>query len=713
MDATAGSTTVVVDSTASHLTVERDGRPLIEGEVCVRLGDGATVGLNSGDPSLTTTADIDAVDGAVDVTLSVTNESDAPRRLVAFDLIDGTASFGGDSRVFTHGYQSWSPTATLSLGERFPPESPAARPQMVDLTASEDALTSHGLTALSGEPGTVSLGFLDHERYLSRFEIRAPDSEFGTTFKANCPGDGIELAPGESLSSATLRIDATRSVPGALNAVTETIANRMGACVPDHAPTGWCSWYHYFTDVTAEDVRANLDALETWDVEFDVVQLDDGYEVAFGDWRTLDAGFDDMASLREDIVTAGYTPGLWLAPFYVQADSALASEHPEWLVSNDGEPVDAGARHGPMYALDTTHPAVEDWLRTTFETVVEEWGFEYLKLDFLYAAALPGDRAADVTRATAYRRGLEIIRDVVDETFVLGCGAPQFASVGLVDAMRVGPDTAPYWRRAGESASQPAYENAIRNVLNRQFMHRRLWLNDPDCQLLRSTTELTSAERESFATVVALTGGTNVLSDALAEIDDDGRTLFERTLPPTTGGTVRGVGDRELPDRIVCERSADGAVAIAGFNWTAEPQTIRIDPTTYTESDEMVTWVALDGSHDGRGYLTPLEDHVVETTVPSHGTVLVHSVPSPSEARPVLVGAHHLANGTSQVRAVDWQEGTLQFDLDADRPMQFVVTTPEGWRLAETATTESGETVTVTATPGENHFEFTIADEGV
>jgi len=69
--------------------------------------------------------------------------------------------------------------------------------------------------------------------------------------------------------------------------------------------------------------------------------------------------------------------------------------------------------------------------------------------------------------------------------------------------------------RVGEPAG---IENAVRNTLTRNYLHRRWWLNDPDCQLVRDTSDLTAAEREAFATLVAATGGVNIFSDRLAEI---------------------------------------------------------------------------------------------------------------------------------------------------------------------------------------------------
>ncbi|WP_049898170.1 glycoside hydrolase family 36 protein [Halococcus agarilyticus] len=728
IERTAGETTVGYDPAAARLRVEGGGTTLAEGPLGVDVDgatapDGpATVAERDGcvravhDGDLETTVTLAPADGAVDVTVSITNDADEPVRLHGFHpLADATTPFGPTDRVFEHGYQSWTPTATLSLDERFPTEPPGNRPQMCDLAALADERTSHYLIALAGDSDTVTLGFLDHAAYLSRFDL---DTAEATRLSAVCPADGVALTPGETRSSAPLRIDATRSLPDALDALAATIGERMDARAAGSAPTGWCSWYHYFTDVSEPDIHENVDALQEWDLPVDVVQIDDGYETAFGDWRTLAPGFDDMARLREEITETGYTPGLWLAPFYVQADSELASSHPEWLVTDDGEPVDAGDRHGPMYGLDTTHPDVERWLATTFETIVEEWGFEYLKLDFLYAAALPGERYGDSTRASAYRQGLRTIREAVgEEVFVLGCGAPTFPSVGFVDAMRVGPDTAPYWRQADDPASEPAHENAVRNVLNRQFCHRRLWLTDPDCQLVRGTTDLTEAERRSFATVVALTGGANVFSDAIAEIDAAGRRLLERTLPPVTGGRVDGVGKDEFPDRLVCERQVDGTAAIAAFNWSDEPRTVSVDPAEWIDAGTTRTWSAFAGGVSGGA---------IERELPPHGVALAHC--APAHDRPHLLGARHLANAADRVSGVEWNgdrtTGTLAVSADAERPFELLAATPGDWRRASGRSAESdapvpddpaisgGSATWLTVEPGRTAFAFEQGEQG-
>ncbi len=59
------------------------------------------------------------------------------------------------------------------------------------------------------------------------------------------------------------------------------------------------------------------------------------------------------------------------------------------------------------------------------ETAVE-WGYTYLKLDFLFAAALPGERFdPSVGPETAYRTAFEVVRQAAGEaTALLACGSP-------------------------------------------------------------------------------------------------------------------------------------------------------------------------------------------------------------------------------------------------------------------------------------------------
>ena len=169
--------------------------------------------------------------------------------------------------------------------------------------------------------------------------------------------------------------------------------------------------------------------------------------------RNFPSGLKKLAS---EIRDAGFIAGIWTAPFFAARDSLLMREHGDWFIKHreTGEPLRAG--YNPnwttsddkyAYALDPSHPEFAAHLERLFRKIVEDFGYDYLKLDFLYAAAAEGIRHDPaMTRAETLRRGLEAIRRGAGErTFILGCGCPLGAAVGIVDGMRIGPDVAPYW----------------------------------------------------------------------------------------------------------------------------------------------------------------------------------------------------------------------------------------------------------------------------
>jgi alpha-galactosidase len=252
----------------------------------------------------------------------------------------------------------------------------------------------------------------------------------------------------------------------------------------------------------------------------------------------------DHDGIASAIAAAGRTPGIWIAPFLAAPESQVATAHPDWLARHaaTGDPLLGmfnGGWGGAVWTLDTTNHAVLAHLESVGRSLVDA-GYRYLKLDFTYAPSLPGIYAdPSMTPAQRVRAGMEAVRrGAGDEVFILGCGLPLGQAVGVVDGMRIGPDVAPWWELRGDQWRPPGYDgiepataNAWRNTLSRSFQHRRLWLNDPDCLMLRqSETQLTPAEAERWAHAVGASGGMALVSDDLALLDDRARVLLDDVL---------------------------------------------------------------------------------------------------------------------------------------------------------------------------------------
>jgi len=288
----------------------------------------------------------------------------------------------------------------------------------------------------------------------------------------------------------------------------EQLGNHLGRTKKDDAPRVWCSWYSLYTtidEVILDKIFSGLDGLP-----FDILQVDDGWQVSIGDWDVNEKFPSGMNALADRIKSTGRKAGLWLAPLIAVKSSRLFREHPDWFLRDEyGRFVSAGFNWGEhLYALDTTHPDVSLWLVALMKQV-RAWGFDYLKLDFLYGGALKGKRYKDMPRESAYRESLRLMRDAMGaDAFFLTCGTPILPAIGLCDAMRVGPDVSNVWESYRDAnllynPSVPGTRNAIRTSLN------RLWLQplvhvDPDIAYFETRENHLTREQRKLLQDLAL-----------------------------------------------------------------------------------------------------------------------------------------------------------------------------------------------------------------
>jgi alpha-galactosidase len=426
--------------------------------------------------------------------------------------------------VHEEGWQSWSPTSTYRLDQR---PLRGADPAFFAMSYKDPAglhpgLAGEGLLAVDPGTGGPVRVWSAADPTVAVPEIRAEPR--GDRLVVSADGPVLESSYGPDLGRA-------------LGEWADGVAAAAGVDPPRPAPTVWCSWYHYFTEVTEADMVENLDAMDRLRLPVDVVQLDDGYQAELGDWLTLSDRFASLPDLVGRIRDRGRRAGIWVAPFLVGARSEVARRHPEWLVGGphpDGPPASAGHNWDQdLFGLDTTHPGAVDWLTEVFGTLAG-YGFDYFKIDFVYGAALPGRRhSPDVPGVAAYRHGVRAIRAAIGDAYLLGCGAPILPSIGLVDAMRVSPDIALHYEPVGGDMSQPSQRTAVLNGVARAYQHGRWWVNDPDCLVARPEVE----RREAWAAHVERYGGLRGSSDRLGALDDWGLETTRRllsTVPPPT-----------------------------------------------------------------------------------------------------------------------------------------------------------------------------------
>lgn len=435
-----------------------------------------------------------------------------------FETIDEVAVRSDTGRVYEHGWQSWSPTSDYPVtgtGTRATDERHQTMGYRPGHPAPGVGFQGEGLLAVDpGGGGPIRVYAAEDPRHVP--SIRATYRSGTLTVSADGRVSALSLDP---------------PLTTALGTWAERFAHHAGITGIRPAPTVWCSWYHYFTHVTQADVVENLDAIGKHRLPVDVVQVDDGWQAEIGDWLELSDRFSSLSDLVSRIRGTGRRAGIWVAPFLVGHRSRLATAHPEWLIPGAGE------NWGQTLAgLNLTHPGVTGYLRDVFENL-RRLGFDYYKIDFLYAGALDGPRGdgsrpGGVDPIEAYQEGLRLIRNAIGvDAYLLGCGAPILPSVGLVDAMRVSPDVDPRYEPRNGDLSTPSQRAAAMTTVARAWQHGRWWVNDPDCLIARPQVQ----RREDWARIVERYGGLRASSDRIADLDAWGLAVTRRllsTVPP-------------------------------------------------------------------------------------------------------------------------------------------------------------------------------------
>ncbi len=585
-----------------------------------------------------------------------------------------------EMRCYVNGWQSWSFAGALGEEDRQP--GPRLGPVNVPMHAGAAAPwpTDRGhfrsdMFSVLRSPATgnaLIFGFLSQREQFG--SVEAWLDRLSPSVMMTAELDGVLLNPGDEIASDWAYVGLQQAAgEEVFEAYLDWVARENHALTTREPPFGWCSWYQYFTRVTDEDLQRNVAAAARLSDQLPVklVQLDDGFEADVGDWNERNAKFPrDMHAVAEGIRAQGFIPGLWLAPLIAKPSAHIMRSKPGWWMRGRwGRPANAGLvwfKWGR--GLDATQPEATEHAAGLIRMAAHEWGFPYLKLDFLYASALDARRAdRTVTRAQALRRALEAMRAAAgEETFLLGCGCPLGSGIGIFDAMRIGTDVDFRWHPTFRPISAwirsdptfPSARNAIRNTLTRAMLHRRWWWNDPDCLLARDThTKLNLDERRSLATAIALSGGALLISDDLNELSQASLRLVQ-ALVPANPRAARVMGwdvDRDPHTAVLaCQGALGEWHVVARFNWGESAIRASLDLRALGLPEHAEAFSFWD-----ERYIPPHTGTLALGSIPAHGVCLV-AVRGASDG-PALVGSTLYFTQGSEVSS--WRASTHKMAL--------------------------------------------------
>ncbi len=419
---------------------------------------------------------------------------------------------------------------------------------------------------------------------------------------ANSEFEGVEIPGGGMRTSQWVTVAMGDDANQLMKEFAVRLREFHAAPVPQKdARTVYCTWYYYGADYNEELFRKDIEQFKKEPLPFEVFLIDECWAMhQWGDWYGREDLFPSgMKWVAEQMRSLGYIPGIWSPPFLVSPRSDLAKNHPQWILRNSkGEPCIFHMGSNDHYILDVTYPGAEQHLEDVYRRIVRDWGFKYLKFDFMRSIFLDTDQQfydRTATSLEAYRRGLEAIRrGAGDEAYIAVCGGHFGASLGLCESQRSGSDVISKWQ---ERELFKYRQNILRTWMS------DLWHVDPDAMMVRRHTSEPPFENahlkwglftddEAFTnTVNQFVGGNLVTFTEPFPLDEDRQLLYKHVIPSAN----------------------QSSRAIDLFNLHV-PQTMitHIDPVC----DRLENWNMLsviNWSNEEKNYTLKLEGKIIET----------------------------------------------------------------------------------------------------
>ena len=295
---------------------------------------------------------------------------------------------------------------------------------------------------------------------------------------------------------------------------------------------GYTSWYNYYQNINEEIILRDLEALDN---RFNVFQIDDGYETYVGDWLDVDKTKfpNGLKGIVSKIKEKGFKAGIWLAPFAAETNSKLFKEHQDWLVKDKkGRPLKCGGNWSGFYGLDIYNKEARAYIKKCLEHYMD-LGFDFFKLDFLYASALAEVKGK--SRCQVQLEAYQFLREILKDKLILGCGANIINSYGNFDYLRVGPDVSlifddVFFMRLFHR-ERISTKVTLQNTIYRSLFNQHLFGNDPDVFLLRDENIKLSKEQKYALTIInALFGSVLMTSDDIATYNEYQKSVLAKAL---------------------------------------------------------------------------------------------------------------------------------------------------------------------------------------
>ncbi len=195
----------------------------------------------------------------------------------------------------------------------------------------------------------------------------------------------VELAKGDTLKCfKAFRLSHEGDYFTALRIFSDYMQANEGVQMKPSEPQAfepvWCAW-GYGRPFEMGMVLGTLDKVA--ELGFTWVDIDDGYQIAEGDWNTNElfpGGDKDMRHITDECHKRGLKAKLWWAPLAADPGTQILKEHPEMLLKTE-EWANEYITWWDSWYLSPVNPATDAYTKDLLDMFLRRWNFDGLKID--------------------------------------------------------------------------------------------------------------------------------------------------------------------------------------------------------------------------------------------------------------------------------------------------------------------------------------------
>lgn len=436
-------------------------------------------------------------------------------------VIEIPFTFKATDKLFCNGFQSWSESKLYQIDQQIPRLRKIAKPYF-QYYGDEHMFASRPPKLYSWTYGYIKssdkLHLFGSAQENTSFSLIEYDT-VASVVRITKMCDDIELSHSFPVFNLYMNTGSEKEV---FNGYFQAIGVSPKSLQPSF---GWTSWYRHYNNISEEKILKDLKtfAEKSNDSPMNetdrIFQIDDGYQSEIGDWLIASKDFPKgMANIAAKVSANGIIPGIWLAPFVCSKNSKLFANHKDWLLKDKKDnPLRAGYNPlwgGWYYALDIYNKQVKDYLTEVFFTMLNKWGYQLIKADFLFAACIAPP--PNKTKGQVMHEAMTFLNQLMGNNKLLACGVPLGSTFNLSTYCRIGPDIHLSWEhgllRFLRKRERVSTISALRTIINRRHLNGNVFVNDPDVFIMRQDGHKLSTNQQYTIMLVQVLFGNQIFN---------------------------------------------------------------------------------------------------------------------------------------------------------------------------------------------------------